>query len=107
MMLKPIADALEYLAWSRGVQVTSASVYRFIGGRQVLLIIRGEGLVSQAILAVDVEGGVARLIAWRLGGLARVVLEKRVGRATARRVARMIRYARDVADVAGVLALVL
>ena len=39
--------------------------------------------------------------------MARVVVEKRVGRATARRVARLIRFARDVADVARVLALVL
>ena len=106
-MLKPIIDVLEYQSWARGVLVTSASIHRFIGGRQVLLIIRGEGLVSQVVLAVDVEGGVVRLITWRLGGLARVVLEKRVGRATTRRVARMIRYAMDVADVAGVLTLVL
>ena len=106
-MLKPIIDKLEYLTWTRGVLVTSTSIHRFIGDRQVLLIIRGEGLVSQAILAVDVEGGVVRLVTWRLGGLARVVVEKRVGRATARRVARIIRFAMDVADVARVLALVL
>mgnify|MGYP001770750303 CR=1 FL=1 len=107
MMLKPIIDTLEYQSWARGVLVTSASIYRFIGGRQVLLIIRGEGLVSQVVLAVDVVSGSVRLITWRLGGLARVVLEKRVGRATARRAARMIRQAMDVADVARVLAMVL
>ena len=72
-----------------------------------MLIIRGEGLVSQAILAVDIESGIARLITWRLGWRARVVVEKRVGRATARRVARLIRFARDVADVARILAMVL
>ena len=106
-MLKPIIDKLKYQSWARGVLVTSASIHRFIGGRQVLLIIRGEGLVSQVVLAVDVVSGSVRLITWRLGWRARVVLEKRVGRATARRVARMIRHAMDVADVARVLAMVL